>query len=159
MNYSTRRQLTPEAALIRLEELCARSEQCVWELRRKLNSWKISPDNADDIIHSLVKRRFVDDNRYATAFARDKYRFAHWGRRKIGIALRQRHIGTDTINEALAGIDDEEYTEILHHLLARKIKTMTATTGYEAHAGLFRFAVARGFEPDIVSKAIAQLIR
>lgn len=151
INRNRRKPLRPEAAMIRLEELCARSEQCVSELRRKLAGWQIEPDDADAIIRSLKTRRYVDDARYAAAFVRDKYRFARWGRRKIHMALRQKRIAEDLIDEALGNIDEQEYAEILGHILKAKARTLDMDV-YEDRMKLFRFALARGFEPDLIKK-------
>lgn len=149
--------LKPEAALIKLEELCARSEQCEGEIRRKLSTWGISPSDSDTIVRSLQRRRFVDDSRFAAAFVRDKYRFARWGRRKIEMALRQKRVDRDIIDEALDNIDEDEYIGILQHLLAAKAKTLQLGE-YADRQRLFRFGVTRGFEPQLVAKAIKAMI-
>ena len=69
------KKVSPEQALVRLEELCVRAERCEAELRRKLMQWAIVPADADSIIASLRARRFLDETRFAAAFVRDKYRF------------------------------------------------------------------------------------
>lgn len=144
---------------MRLEELCARSEQCEGEIRRKLRVWQVGDDDADTIVRSLVRRRFVDDSRYAAAFTRDKYRFARWGRRKIEMALRQKRVDDDIIAEALDTIDEEEYAEVLRHIITLKIKALSEPQSYENRTRLFRFAVSRGFEIPLVSKIISQLLK
>ena len=144
---------------MRLEELCARSEQCEGEVRRKLRAWQICDEDADTIVRSLVRRRFVDDSRYASAFTRDKYRFARWGRRKIELALRQKQVDADIIAEALDAIDEEEYAGVLRALLASKMKNMAEPESYEERNRLFRFAVSRGFEISLVGKTIASLLK
>lgn len=149
--------MKPEAALIRLEELCARSEQCVGEIRRKLSAWGISAGDSDTIVRSLLRRRFVDDRRFATAFVRDKYRFARWGRRKIEMALRQKKIEPEVIDDAIDSIDEDEYGEILAHLIAAKARTLQLGE-YSDRQRLFRFGVARGFETQLVASAIRALI-
>ncbi|MCM1066041.1 MAG: RecX family transcriptional regulator [Muribaculaceae bacterium] len=155
----SRKPMRPEAALIRLEELCARSEQCEWELRRKLRTWQIGERDADTIMRSLLRRRFVDDSRYAVAFTRDKYRFARWGRRKIEMALRQRHVDSDIIDEALDQIDEDEYREALHGILAAKAKKLEEPASYENRTKLFRFALARGFESQLISKVLKNILQ
>lgn len=152
-----KKPVKPEAALIRLEDLCARSEQCVAEVRRKLYMWQIAAADADAIVRSLVQRRFIDDARYASAFVRDKYRFARWGRRKIEMALRQKQIDDNIIADALGSIDEEEYREVLKHLLEVKAKSIEEPETYENRLRLMRFAMARGFEASLVSAAINEI--
>lgn len=144
---------------MRLEALCARSEQCEGEIRRKLHLWQIGEEDADTIVRSLRRRRFVDDSRYAGAFVRDKYRFARWGRRKIELALRQKRVDADIIAEALDEIDEDEYTEVLRQLIVLKSKSLGDMDAYEARTRLFRFAVSRGFETTIVSSIISQVLK
>ena len=120
-----KKALKPEVALMRLEALCARSEQCEGEIRRKLRLWQIGEEDADTIVRSLRRRRFVDDSRYAGAFVRDKYRFARWGRRKIELALRQKRVDADIIAEALEEIDEDEvYGKSLRQLIVLKSRLL-----------------------------------
>lgn len=144
---------------MRLEALCARSEQCEGEIRRKLRLWQIGEEDADTIVRSLRRRRFVDDSRYAGAFVRDKYRFARWGRCKIELALRQKRVDADIIAEALEEIDEDEYTEVLRQLIVLKSRLLGSADTYDARSRLFRFAVLRGFESTIVSKIISQVLK
>lgn len=62
-----------------MQDLCSRSEQCSADLAKKMHGWGISSGNIEKILALLVRDRFVDDNRFAAAFACDKYRFAGWG--------------------------------------------------------------------------------
>lgn len=159
MISSRKKEVTPEKALIRLEELCVRAERCEAEVRTKLFAWRISQRDADAIVESLISRRFVDDSRYAAAFVRDKYRFSRWGRRRITMALRQKNIDSDTIDEALEQIDEDEYNEILIHLIKAKSRTMEHPLSYEDRNRLYRFGITRGFEPQLVAKAVKRLVQ
>lgn len=153
-SFSTPKVIAPEKALIRCEELCARAERCEHELREKMRAWRIDSRDIDAIINSLTTRRFLDDSRFARAFVRDKYRFARWGRRRIAMALRQKRIDSDVIDEALEEINQDEYTAVLRSLLKAKAAHMDRPLSYEDRVKLFRFAVARGFEPQLVSSLL-----
>lgn len=151
------RQITPEKALMRLEELCARAEHSTGELRRKLYNWHIAAEDADDIIESLRRRRFVDDARFAAAFVNDKYRFNHWGRIKIRYELRAKGVSQDIIDEAFTEIDEEIYMEALREFLINKNKTVREDEPYMRRQRLFRAGIARGYEPDVVSKIVKNI--
>lgn len=153
-SLSTPKIIPPEKALIRCEELCARAERCEHELREKMRTWRIDSRDIDAIINSLTTRRFLDDSRFARAFVRDKYRFARWGRRKIVMALKQKHIDSGVIEEALEEINQEEYTSILRSLLKAKAAHMERPLSYDDRMKLLRFAVARGFETQLVSSLL-----
>lgn len=119
-----RKPLAPEKALIRLEELCARSEHCTYELEQKLRNWGIVKDDAEAIIYSLQRRRFVDDARFAASFVRDRYRYGRYGRIRIRMLLRTKRIDSDVIEEALEEIDDDEYAAILAKLIEADRKSV-----------------------------------
>ncbi len=145
-----KKAVTKQQALMKLEALCARSEQCTWEINRKLDLWAIGAADKAGIIESLLSDRFVDDERYAKAFCRDKFRFSRWGRVKIKVALIQKHIGREIIEDALSEIDGSEYEKVLTSLLRAKSKTMEDVQSYEGKSRLFRYGVSRGFEPSVV---------
>ncbi len=152
------REITPAEALMRLETLCAKAEHCRWELRRKLTLWKIAPAAADDIMQRLVDNRFVDDARFARAFARDKFMFAGWGRRKIEAHLRARCIPQPLIAAALAeGIDPAQYEAAARALVERRAAAMPDADTYQGRTRLFRAVAARGFEPELVARLIRAL--
>lgn len=149
--------ITPDKALIRLEELCARAEHCSSEILQKLRNWGISSADADAILESLKSRRFVDDTRFAVSFVRDRYRYARWGRVKIRLQLRAKHIDPDVIEDALAEIDEPEYLAILETLVKAKARTIEDPKSYESRTKLFRFALNRGFETSLISRCINKL--
>lgn len=146
--------LSVEKAVERLENLCMRAEHCTYEVRQKLYRWKINPEAGEKIISHLVKQRFVDDQRFARAFVNDKARFAGWGPRKIYMALIVKRINSETINQALAEVDDALFDNKLIELLQTKSKSLTEPNSFEGRTKLFRYGVSRGFAPDKVSSVI-----
>lgn len=153
-SFGPKKPMEPARALLKLEELCARSEHCEGELREKLRKWLVSPDDTDTIISSLRRRRYVDDERFARAFVRDKFRFDHWGRRKIEQALRLKRVDSEIIADALDAIDGDEYYTLLRKLLAYKARSLHDEEAYARRVKLMRFAVGRGFEPQLIVKAL-----
>lgn len=144
-----------EKAAARLEAMCAASERCSWELLQKLRLWGVSRDDAQEIVDGLVERQFVDDERFARAFVRDRYRFARWGRVKIRAALLAKRVPSWMIDEALTEVDEELYLEALYRLLSAKIGSLKDEAfTYEGRTKLFRYAASRGYEPGIVADAI-----
>lgn len=147
--------LTPAAAMERLETLCARSEQCEYDLARKLRGWGLAPGVARQIIEELRSRRYVDDSRFARAWCRDRYRFQRWGRLKIRQSLTARHISTDVISSALAEIDEAEYIDALTAVVKAKARQLgDEADTYEGRTKLLRHAASRGYEPALIIDVI-----
>lgn len=121
---------------------------------REMRKWEIPEEAQARIMERLVKERYVDDERFARAFAKDKVRYNKWGRRKVEQALWQKHIDEDIRKNVLNEIDDEEYLSVLRPLLKQKRKSIKAQNDYELNQKLMRFALGRGFTFDIIKQCI-----
>ena len=106
---------------------------------------------------SLHRRRFVDDARFARAFARDKSRFQGWGRRKIENELRLRRIPAPAIAEAISEVDQQDYTDKAAAVLARKAAGMERPLSYADRTKLMRFMLTRGYEASLAAELLRQL--
>lgn len=146
------RQLTFEQALSRAASLCSTSEHCIAEITEKLARWGMSQAQSDDIINRLLDEKYIDESRYAMAYARDKLRFSHWGRVKIRMMLRMQHIPDSLIREALDALDPQEYTDIAQQVIKAKMRSTDFTDSYTASAKVIRFAMQRGFETEEIKK-------
>lgn len=144
----------------RLAHLCSRAEYSTGELRDKLRRMAVPPDKADAIIARLQRERYVDDARFAAAFARQKAGIARWGRRKIAAALRLKKVSSDIAAQALGLIPDETYADALHALILAKAATLgpEALTTYEGRTRLFRFAASRGYLTAEIADALRRAL-
>jgi regulatory protein len=145
---------TEQEAYLTLAALCAQAEHCQWEMVEKMRKWEIPEETQARIMERLVKERYVDDERFARAFAKDKVRYNKWGRRKVEQALWQKRIDEDIRKNVLNEIDDEEYLSVLRPLLKQKRKSIKAQNDYELNQKLMRFALGRGFTFDIIKQCI-----
>ena len=145
---------TENDAYLTLAALCAQAEHCQYEMLEKLRRWELPEDAQARVMAKLVKERYVDDERYAQAFVKDKIRYNKWGRRKVEQALWQKRIDEDIRKRVLDEVDDDEYLSILRPLLKQKRKTIKAQNDYELNQKLMRFAVGRGFTFDIIRQCI-----
>lgn len=148
---------SPEYALARLQALCSRSEKCVYDLQLKLQKWGVSTDDAQKIIVRLQADKFVDEERYAHAYVREKTRFSKWGRQKITQMLKSKRIPSTLIENALAEINQNKYEEELRILLEKKNASIKADTLNERKAKLLRFALSRGYEYQLVYKVLSTI--
>jgi regulatory protein len=137
-------------ALNKAMALCASREICNWDIRQKLNSWGIKGDEADRIISQLSTGKFIDEERYANAFVKDKFRYNKWGKIKIGAALRVKRIPDEIIRRALDSIDDKEYLDLLKDIIEKQKKTTRAMNQYDLKGKLLRHCLAKGFESHLI---------
>jgi len=112
--------------------------------------------DAAQVMAYLRKHRFVDDARYASAFARDKMRFNGWGRIKVAMMLRAKHIDEDTINTALDALEPEIYNELLLKLVKSEAHRLDLDS-YTDRVKLTRKLYGRGFEPELIKEALATI--
>lgn len=141
-------------AYLTLAALCAQAEHCQWEMLEKMRRWEVPEEAQARVMQRLVKERYVDDERYAQAFVKDKIRYNKWGRRKVDQALWQKHIDEDIRKHVLDEVDDDEYLKVLRPLLKQKRKSTKANSDYELNQKLMRFAMGRGFTFDIIRQCI-----
>ena len=150
--------LTPAQAMNRAAALCAASEQAPGDMRDKLVKWGLTPDDAATVLEQLTGQGFIDERRFARAFAADRFAFNGWGRIKIAHQLRQKGItASEVIDEAMSAIDEDKYRDKLTDLLRAKWRDVCGREPRAAWAAMMRFAASRGFEPDLAADAIRQV--
>ncbi len=144
-------------ALSKAMALCSKSEKCISDIQQKLSDWDIEPADAQKIIKNLIAEKFIDEERYVRFFVRDKFVFNQWGKVKIAFMLKSKKVPAALVGEALRGIDDEAYLDLLVKLLEDKSKKTKFVNEYDRKGKLVRFAQSRGFEFDTIEKALAEL--
>ncbi len=117
--------------LDRLQRLCSRAEYCSADVTRKaLRSLEGDSAAAGRVVAALVRERYVDDARYASAFARDKASLQGWGPVKIRYALRAKGITGDVAEEAIreaCGVSSAD--DRMEKLLAAKARSLLSADG------------------------------
>ncbi len=136
-------------------DYCAAQEHCVSEVRLKLHSWGISDNLTEPIIDHLLDEGFIDELRYAKAFARGKFRNLQWGKIKIRTELRIKKISPAHISSALSEIEPEEYSSCLKELLKKKVHSLGGINRENNYKAI-RFALGKGFEADLVQTVLRE---
>ena len=140
-----------------LQALCSRKEYCSSDMYKKaLKGLEGDEEAAAQMLSLLVKDRFVDDLRYASAFARDKACLDGWGPVKIRFQLRGKGISDVDITEALAQIDAGKAREKLTKLLETKAHSLQGDP--QIKLKLIKFALTRGYEYGDVSAAVEEML-
>ena len=145
--------------LERLQRLCARAEYCSFDISRKaLKSMEGDEKAAARIVASLVNDRFVDDARYAGAYAREKTTLQGWGPLKIRYGLRMKGITGQIVDEAIAeaGAGENAFAR-MEKLLAAKARTLRGDPS--AKPKLMRYALGRGYTYDQAEPVIEKILK
>ena len=144
--------------LSRMMRRCAAREYCRNDIRRQLAG--LSPDKADSLLETLCQEGYVDDARYARAFARDKSALQAWGSLNIKLALQRKGIAAATIASALEEIDEEAAQARLEHVLGIKWKSLKRETDpLRREAKFFRYALGRGYGYEQIKRIYDHLRR
>ncbi len=146
----------PNLALTKIESWCAYQERCQQEVRDKLYSWGLYPDAVENIIGELISRNFVNEERFAIAYAGGKFRIKKWGKQKIKMELKRRKISDVLIRKALKEIGADDYEETLENSLAKKWKSEKEKHPLKKKMKVMRYMMSRGYETDAVSHAISK---
>ena len=143
-----------EAAYKAMTQLCARREYCTHDIREKLRARQLTSEEMTTLLERMQQENYINDARYARAFAHDKLRYDGWGRIKIAQALRIKSISERYIQDALDELPEEEYLETLSRVIRSKQRSVKGKTPYETRQKLARSVIARGFEPSLVFEEI-----
>lgn len=155
---SNPKYLTYEKALSKIEHYCAYQERCHHDVRYKLVSLGIKGEDLEQIISHLVQEKYLDETRYAKAFARGKLRMNAWGWQKIRLALKQKGISPYNLLEAKKEMTHEGYHEILRSVLIKKNEQLRHLAAKERKNKIFRYAYGRGFESELISEVLSELL-
>lgn len=152
------RPVDKEQMLSRMTRLCSLREYCMEDLRGKLAA--LPPEEAEEVLGILLRDGWVDDARYARAFARDKSALQGWGSLKIKLALQRKHIDAKAIEAALAGIDGPAADARMEQLLLAKWKSLSREEDpRRKQAKFFRYALGRGYGYDETKRIYDHLRR
>ncbi len=137
---------------------CATAEHCESETRDKLTTWGAEDNEmTDSIIAYLKENNFLSASRYCHAYVHDKLIYQGWGKRKIEMMLRQKHLPKQDIQEALEAIEEGQYEDILLSLLQKKARSLKGETGDKVQMKLLRYAASRGFDYESSMQAVKRL--
>jgi regulatory protein len=140
----------------KLYRFCAYQERCHQEVEHKLREWRVSVAEQDEIIHHLITEGFLNEERFARAFASGKFRQKHWGRLRIRQELEQRNLSTHCIRAGLSEIGDADYTASIHALVQKKGAATEAENVFVLRDKVSRFVIHKGFEPELVWQVLRE---
>lgn len=145
-----KKPIDPVQALSKAEQFCAYQERSHKEVRTKLYSYGLYKKDVEDILTQLITSGFLNEERFAKAFAGGKFRMKKWGRNKIENELNHRDISKRCIQIGLKEIDESDYRKALLDLIKKKNKTITENNPFKRRNKLAVFVIGKGYEPELV---------
>jgi regulatory protein len=152
--------LSQEQIIKKLESYCAYRERCETEVKQKLFTLKVEEEEVGFYLQYLIENNLLNENRFIDAYARGKFNIKSWGRRKITIALQQKKIDVNKIKQSIEHIDEDMYIQRLNIVLEKKNQQLIKETDeFKKKQKLVYFAMQKGYEPDLIYKAIKTILK
>jgi regulatory protein len=152
-----KKYLTREQAIQKLKQYCAYQERSHHEVQQKLWDLSVRRVEHDEILSTLIEEDYLNEERFARAFAGGKFRMKDWGRKKIYYALKEKQVSEYNIKKAMKEIDDEDYKKILEGLAEKKYALLKGEQYLVRKKKTMDYLLQKGFEADLVTKAVNEL--
>jgi len=133
-----------------LENYCAYQERCHKEVQLKLKKMGMIPEAMDKIIVHLIEHNFLNEERFAKAFVRGKFRIKKWGKNRLVRELKFREVSKYSIESGLSEIDPEEYLEVLDELVKKRIAQVKERNPYKKKRKVADYLLYRGWESHLI---------
>lgn len=151
-----KKTLTTEQALQKLRHYCGYQERCHSEVKEKLYGLGVFKKEHDAIIAALIEDGYLNEERFAIAFAGGKFRVKQWGRVKIKYELKQKQVSDYSIKKALQQIKKEEYRDILKKLAGEKYASLKEEQHLVRKKKTIDYLLQRGFEMELVRGVVGE---
>ncbi|WP_055444285.1 regulatory protein RecX [Lacinutrix himadriensis] len=156
---NTHKTYSLDEAQKKLEFYCAYQERSHKEVVTKLKDMRMIPDAIDVIVVHLIQNNFLNEERFAKAFVRGKFRIKKWGKNRLKLELKRKDISRTIIDIALKEIDAADYLETFHALAEKKAETIKEPNSYKKKKKLADYLLYRGWESPLVYDIVNTLIK
>lgn len=149
-----KKHLTKEQALQKLKHYCAYQERCHSEVKEKLYNLGVWKKEHDEITATLIEEGYLNEERFAIAFAGGRFRIKQWGRVKIKYELKQKQVSEYSIKKALKQIDEEDYLKVLNKLAKEKYASLKNEQYLIRKKKTMDYLIGKGFETELIKAAV-----
>ncbi len=153
----SKKKLTPLVAEEKIKSWCAYQERSQQETRNKLYEYGLHEKEVELIISNLIESNFLNEERFAIAFAGGRFRIKKWGRIKIKLELRARKVNDYCINKALKQINENDYFVTLEKLIQQKFDQTKEPNAIKKYYKVLQYATSRGYEKDIIADILKEI--
>ena len=146
MAFNRSKIYTIEAAQAAIQRYCAFQERCQSEVEERLRSMGVLPEAQAELVADLMANGFLNEERFARAFARGKFRIKGWGPHKIAQGLQAKRVSSACINLGLSELDEGEVRDYL----------MRQREKYPDDQEFLAWAYRRGFDRSSALQALQE---
>lgn len=144
-----------EAATRKIKHYCAYQERCHAEVKEKLYSFGLYSKEVDEIISLLIQEGYLNEERYAIAFAGGKFRMNKWGKTKIIAELKKKKVSPYCINKGINQIDEDDYMNTLSKLCRDKFSTMKSRSAINTKK-VTTYLLGKGYDYRDIATVLKQ---
>jgi regulatory protein len=148
---------SPAEALQKISHYCAYQERSHKEVRNKLYSYGLHKTDVENILTQLITDGFLNEERFAKAFAGGKFRMKKWGRNKIIHELESQGVTPKCIQKGLREIDEGQYRATLEKLIRNKLAQVEDSNLFKIRDKVARFMIGKGYEPELTWMVLKEM--
>jgi regulatory protein len=141
---------TQHQALVKAEAWCAYQERSQQEVRDKIYSWGLHSNEVENVIAELISKNFLNEERFAKAYAGGKFRIKKWGRVKIRLELKRKKVSEYCIKKGLAEIDEDDYRATLKKLADEKGRMTKEKDQRKKNYKVMSYLLSKGYEQELI---------
>lgn len=147
-----------EKALQKIRHFCSYQERSHQEVKDKLYSFGLYKDEVETLLSQMIEENYLNEERYAVAFAGGKFRVRQWGRVKIKYELKQKRVSDYCIKKGLASIDADDYEKTLEKLFEDKNASLRSEKNiFIKKQKIQAYLMQKGFEPNLISEYLKKM--
>lgn len=129
-------------------------------MRNKLYELGCTTPEVEENIAELIEAGLLNEEQFARAYARGKFRMMQWGRQKIVSQLKLKKVSEYCIRKGLSEIDADEYEQTLTRLGTNKWNELKGERSVKTRQmKVFRYLMQKGYESDLARDLLNTLIR
>jgi regulatory protein len=146
-----------QTAILKLRQFCAYQERSHQETKYKCLELGLRGNEVEEAIAELIADNFLNEERFAKAYAGGKFRIKQWGRKKILMELKQKQVSAYCIKKGMEEIDADDYAAVLLKLTEKKYESLKGEIFIKRKYKTMQYLLQRGFESELISDALEQI--
>ena len=138
----------------KVKQYCTFQDRSHQEVKEKLYALGLHKQQVEELLAQLIEEDYLNEERFATQFARGKFRIKNWGRIKIKYELKQKRVSIYNINKAMEEIDETDYIKTLHKLAKKKWLLIKEGNLMMRKAKTVQYLLQKGYERFLAMQAV-----